>query len=306
MRGAAASFVGRSTLLAYLQIVRLPALFTALADIFLGYLVVHRSFERPFDFAMLLVASGGLYMSGMVFNDIFDRRIDAAERPGRPIPSGRISLTAAIRLGALLMAAGVGAAAVVGTQSLSVALMIVAAIFAYDWLLKSTPLGPIAMGTCRFLNVLLGASTTKNLWSGHHFGIALALGVYIIGVTWFARSEADTDRRSRFQAVTGMLLVNAGVMLLISFVLSTKNLGEPFSVLMLFAVILLVINRRLAAALFDPVGPKIGMAIKTMLLSLPLLDAGLVLFVTQRATYSLAVAALVIPAVLLARRIAVT
>ena len=71
-------------------------------------------------------------------------------------------------------------------------------------------------------------------------------------------------------------------------------------------MILLVINRRLTAALFDPVGPKIGLAIKTMLLSLPLIDAGLVLFVTQRVEYSLAVAALLIPAILLSRRISVT
>ncbi|WP_339909122.1 UbiA family prenyltransferase [Symmachiella dynata] len=298
--------MNRSKLLAYLQIVRLPALFTAMADIFLGYLIVHRSFTSVLDFALLLMASGGLYLSGMVFNDVFDRRIDAQERPGRPIPSGRVPLTNAIGLGGLLMAGGVGAASVVGPSSLTVALMIVAAIFAYDWLLKATPLGPIAMGSCRSLNVILGASTAPSLWRGHHIGIALALGVYIVGVTWFARSEANAGRRSKFQAVTGMLLVNTGVMLLISFVLSTKNLGNPLSVLMLFAVILLVINRRLTAAIFDPVGPKIGLAIKTMLLSLPLIDAALVLFVTQRVEYSLAVAALLIPALLLARRIAVT
>lgn len=306
MNDAAPAAPSPSSLLAYLQLMRLPAVFTAMADIFLGYLLVHRSLQPLFDFVALLAASSCLYLSGMVFNDVFDRRIDAAERPGRPIPSGRVSLMAAMRLGALLMAAGVGAATLAGGASTLVALMIVAAIFAYDWLLKSTPLGPLAMGSCRFLNVMLGASTATTLWAGPHLGVALALGVYIVGVTWFARSEANVGRRSRFQAVTGMVLVNAGMMLLISFLVSTKDLGDPLSVLLLFAVILLVINRRLTAALFDPVPPKIGLAIKTMLLSLPLIDAGLVLFVTQRIEYSLAVAGLLLPAMYLSRRIPVT
>ncbi len=295
-----------SKFLAYLQLVRLPAVFTAMADIFLGYLIVHQSFAPLLHFVVLLLASGCLYLSGMVFNDVFDRKVDAQERPQRPIPSGRISLIAAVRLGALLMGAGVAAASVAGTQSSVVALLIVAAIFAYDWLLKSTPLGPVAMGSCRFLNVMLGASTTQRLWAGNHLGIALALGVYIIGVTWFARSEANVSRRSRFQAITGMVLVNAGMMLLISFVITRQDFGDPLSVLLLFAVILLVINRRLTAALFDPAPAKIGLAIKTMLLSLPLIDAGVVLHVTQRVEYALAVTGLLLPAILLSRRISVT
>ncbi len=153
--------VNTSKLLAYFQLVRFPAVFTAMADIFLGYLIVHRSFEPVFDFVFLLLASSCLYLSGMVFNDVFDRRIDAQERPGRPIPSGRISLSAAIGLGALLMAAGVERRTVVGQQSGLIALLIVVAIFAYDWLLKSTPLSPVAMGSCRFLNVILMAVPRK-------------------------------------------------------------------------------------------------------------------------------------------------
>jgi len=296
----------RSRIFPYLQLMRLSALPTAMADIFLGFLLVHSSFQPALDFGLLLFSSSCLYLSGMLFNDVFDRKIDARERPGRPIPSGRVSLLSAVRLGIMLIAGGVGAAAVVGKSSLIVAVLIVGAIFAYDWLLKSTSMGPIAMGSCRFLNVMLGASTAEELWIAPQLGIALALGVYIIGVTWFARCEANTSRRSRFQAMTGIVFVNVGVMLLASFVATEKGEGDPQSVLILLAVVALIINRRLFDAFFDPLPAKIGMSIKTMLLSLPIIDAGLVLLATGRVEYALAVAALLIPALLLSRWMSVT
>ena len=87
-------------MLPYLQLLRLPTVFTAMADIFLGYILTHRGFEPVDKFLGLLGASCGLYLAGMVFNDVFDRKQDAAERPHRPIPSGRVPLTAALVLGA--------------------------------------------------------------------------------------------------------------------------------------------------------------------------------------------------------------
>ena len=79
-------------LLAYLQLCRFAAVFTALADICMGWLLTQPDFTPERDFALLLISSAGLYLAGMVFNDVFDRRIDARERPNRPIPSGRVPL----------------------------------------------------------------------------------------------------------------------------------------------------------------------------------------------------------------------
>src|SRR5262245_11728078 len=105
------------TFVAYLQLCRFPAVFTALADIFLGWLLTHADLAPGLDFGLLLAASAGLYLSGMVFNDVFDRAVDASERPNRPIPSGRVKLNHAIVFGSLLMLAGVIAAAAVGLPS---------------------------------------------------------------------------------------------------------------------------------------------------------------------------------------------
>ncbi len=75
---------------AILQLLRLPNVFTAVADIVMGYLVTHESAEPWPHFALLIGVSALLYLSGMVLNDYFDRRQDARERPQRPIPSGRV------------------------------------------------------------------------------------------------------------------------------------------------------------------------------------------------------------------------
>jgi len=142
---------------ATLQLVRLPAVFTAMADIFLGFLLTHNKLEPAAVFGLLLVASSCLYLSGMVFNDVFDRRIDAVERPDRPIPSGRVSLPSAIGLGVLLMLAGIAAAAAaeivsdsVQTSSLVIAGGLALCILAYDGFLKRTPLGPVAWAAAAF------------------------------------------------------------------------------------------------------------------------------------------------------------
>ncbi|MFP6701578.1 MAG: UbiA family prenyltransferase, partial [Planctomycetaceae bacterium] len=95
-------------LLTILQLLRLPTVFTALADILLGSLLVgppdpESAATHLNTLILLLVASAGLYLSGMVFNDVFDRHRDLLQRPGRPLPSGRVSLKVAVSLGTLLM-----------------------------------------------------------------------------------------------------------------------------------------------------------------------------------------------------------
>ena len=79
---------------------RFPAVFTAMGDLILGFLLNHeRINEDIHSLTFLLIASSCLYLSGMVLNDVFDREVDARERPKRPIPSGRISVKSAAILG---------------------------------------------------------------------------------------------------------------------------------------------------------------------------------------------------------------
>ena len=74
----------RDKLLAYAQLVRLPNVFTAFADIALGACAAGYLLDRPGlrSLVRLLVSSGCLYLAGMVWNDWFDRNDDAC-RPKR-------------------------------------------------------------------------------------------------------------------------------------------------------------------------------------------------------------------------------
>ena len=80
-----------SRIRAYAQLVRLPNVFTALADICLGALVAGTTDVPRMAFVCVLLASACLYSGGMVWNDFFDVEQDRRERPFRPLPSGRIS-----------------------------------------------------------------------------------------------------------------------------------------------------------------------------------------------------------------------
>ena len=53
-----------------------------------------------------VLAIACFYVGGFVMNDVFDVEIDRIERPGRPLPSGRITMLQAGRAGTLLLAAG--------------------------------------------------------------------------------------------------------------------------------------------------------------------------------------------------------
>jgi hypothetical protein len=320
-------------MLAYLQLLRLPTVFTAMADIILGFVLTHRflygpqsvgepgaierviGWNEPWHFAGLLAASSCLYLAGMVFNDVFDRRQDAAERPGRPIPSGRVSVKAATILGSLLMLAGVVCAAAVSRGSLEVSLLLVVAILGYDSVLKHTPPGPLAMGCCRFLNVMLGASVQTE-WNFAFFAqpqlsAAIGLGLFITGVTLFARTEARTS--NRWQLACAQAIINAGFAVLVWLMISWPN-NSPVQVpLAMLGVVAFTINRRAIEALRDPSAATVQGSIKVMLLSLVIIDSTLVFWFLNTpdgagygATHALATASLVIPAMLLGRVIPMT
>ena len=78
------------------QLVRLPAVFSVIAQITAAFLIagggsghVVASWPR---LALALVAGGTIYWAGMILNDIWDYDEDLRDRPFRPLPSGQISL----------------------------------------------------------------------------------------------------------------------------------------------------------------------------------------------------------------------
>lgn len=189
------SVVRPSRFLAWQQLLRAANVFTAASNVIAGFLIVQGEFAPAGALAMLIGASACLYLSGMVLNDFFDAAVDAAERPERPIPSGRISRHEAGVVGWGLLAAGVAAAWATAwlydrPMTAMIGSLLAIAVVQYDSLLKKTWAGPLAMGWCRMLNVFLGASIAADLsdqpWA---WAFAFAVGAYTVGLTYVARSE---------------------------------------------------------------------------------------------------------------------
>ena len=199
--------------LPYAQLMRIPNVFTAVADIALAALVTGSLPGQFLPFLLLALASGCLYCAGMVWNDYFDFEQDLRERPFRPLPSYRISTGAAFRLGVALFAGGLGFAALAGFRAggwspapLTLAALLVFAVLLYDGWLKRNFLGPLSMGFCRFLNVLLGLTVAADGIPWWGFALALIVGFYITGVTWFARKEARVSKQLELMAASLVML----------------------------------------------------------------------------------------------------
>ncbi|WP_234588919.1 UbiA family prenyltransferase, partial [Micromonospora sp. MH99] len=96
-----------TTLADVAELVRAPAALSVPGDVVAGAAAAGTLGPRT---PALAGASVLLYWAGMAANDWADRELDAVERPERPIPSGRVTPTAALGLAAGLTAAGVGLA----------------------------------------------------------------------------------------------------------------------------------------------------------------------------------------------------
>jgi 4-hydroxybenzoate polyprenyltransferase len=292
------------------QLVRLPNLPTAVADITLAGLATGALQKGRWPaFLLLALASSCLYMAGMAWNDFFDVEQDARERPHRPIPSGQVSRKQAARIGALLLAGGMLFALLAGWvmvlrgeatsawRPVILAGLLTAAILLYDGWLKRTWLGPVAMGSCRFLNVLLGASLSGSLAVLLGWHLALVVGLYIVGVTWFARTEV---RASNQYALLGAAVVMLSALVL-ALPLPVYRPGEtsplfPYLLVGLGFVVGLPVSR----AIVTPTPDRVQAGVKRALMGLILLDA--VLAAGCAGTVGLLILVLMAPSLYLNRR----
>lgn len=310
-----------SKLLSYLRLFRAPNVFTAAADVAMGLVFVNTQVASWIPPACLLGASCLLYTAGMVLNDVFDVEADSRERPHRPIPAGQISLAWARWLGFEFLAVGVilgwcagfaGGLVPLPWRSGAVATSLAACVLCYDGVLKNTFVAPLAMGACRFFNVLLGMSLGAVALEGSpavagfaasHLMVAGGIGLYVAGVTWFARTEAKTSNRGLL--IWGVAVMAAGIGMLGLFP-AIQDTGikyrlEPNYVwpLVLF-MLTFTILRRCVLAIVNPQPERVQAAVKQCILSLIVLDAAVCLLVADW-IWAVAVLALLAPMVLLGK-----
>lgn len=182
----------------YLDLVRAPASLTVLGDALVGALSARGpGGDGAVRAGALAASSVCLYSAGMALNDWADADLDAVERPERPIPSGRISRSRALVVGAGLTAVGVGSAFAAGRSSGLVSLALAGALWAYDLVFKPTAAGPVVMAACRGLDVMMGAA-------GPGWRRALlpagAVAVHTVAVTAVSRGEVEGSTRATGRA----------------------------------------------------------------------------------------------------------
>jgi 4-hydroxybenzoate polyprenyltransferase len=262
---------------------RIPNVFTAVADIAIGGIFAWKSDPEGFGwFAYLLIclSSACLYASGMAWNDFFDVEQDRRERPFRPIPSGRIARRTAAAVAGFLQVVGllfaVSACVLHGVPNwtpAAIAMILVGTILMYDGWLKGTAVGPLAMGACRFLNVLFGLSLVSNEafgWNGRLY-LAGVVGIYITGVTWFARTEAATSSTRALTAASGVMLAALCMVLALPTIAtqSAPSIVFPYLLVALGFWIGIPIEK----AIRKPAPSAVQKAVKRCLIGLVILDA---------------------------------
>jgi 4-hydroxybenzoate polyprenyltransferase len=272
-----------ATLRDYLELMRLPNVFTSMADVAMGFLFV-RELTGATDawlLVVLLASSSLLYLAGVVLNDVFDLELDSHERPDRPLPSGRILPSAARRFGWGLMFVGASlgwaAAFLIGNILPGmIVIILVTGILIYDAGLKFTPIGPVLMGACRMFNVLLGMSAAGTPFTAEHWVVAGAIGLYIAGITWFAKTE--NVRSSRLHLALSTILMMSGIALLSSLPHWSDRINplivvEPQRWWLLMLILGMLIGWRCLRAVIAPSPAQVQAAVAQSILSLIILDA---------------------------------
>jgi len=281
-----------------MRLLRLPNLLTAVADVAAGLALADGPLP-PGRVILLLMAAPCLYGGGVVLNDWFDRRVDATERPGRPLPAGEIAPCTALAAGLLLLGGGVLLGHAAGRIPGLLAACIAVTALAYDaglkrWAVTST----VALGLCRLLDMGLGIAAVP---VGHaDLVLALPLALYVAAVIPLSRAEVSGG--SRRAAVVALAILGASAASAGALVRS--RIFAPLAGVAVAAVVTVAALVTLSP-LVEPTPVRLQDAISRILLGLIPLDAALCLG-GNRPWIALPTLLLLLPARWLARRIPMT
>jgi 4-hydroxybenzoate polyprenyltransferase len=265
-------------LIAYLRLMRLANIVTAISDILAGLAIACFAVDIdwtdiPFIPALLLVLSTiGLYGGGVVLNDVFDAELDKIERPERPIPSGIVSKRAAALFAIGLLFFAIVSAGLVHAPFLSssfcLAFFTAIAAVVYDkWGKHHSLSGPLNMGLCRGLNLLLGMSIFPEILA-QYWIISSVPVVYIAAITMISRGEVHGGKKTTLWAAVVFYFLVIGF--IITAAIHNSNLVYTLLFLLIFAAL---IFPPLQQALREPKGALIGKAVKAGVIGLIAMNA---------------------------------
>lgn len=283
--------------LGILRLLRVGTLFSPAADVTASIAVL----GLPWDAAAgrAVAASVCLYAAGMVWNDIADRRLDAVHRPERPLPSGQVPLPLAIGVGTVLVALGLAV-----SPCLEFHFVIAGLVLAYDFVLKRVDwLGVIGMGTLRGLNLAtaLAVAAEDTITADAALSLriaAICYFVYICAVTVLGIYEDRPNVRPRAVASVQSAPPLAALVGLVA----AQNGLWPAPALALLPVLWFA-RRNARMRQFDQGAIRRSM---TFLLLGTMLYTALLCLAVERWLEAAAIAAAILPARWIARRISLT
>ncbi len=263
-----AAIIERSRVIPYLQLARFPNIFTAVADVLAGYLIVAGFQVRWTALLGLMTASSAIYAAGCVLNDYMDRETDALERPFRPIPSGRISPRRAFSIALILFSLGLFGASLAGPAPFWTALLLVGFVVGYDARAKKRSVeGPLTMGLCRSTNLVLGMSPAFGQGGIHWLFPVITLG-YVFGLTALSRYEVSGGLGFRKWLILALWILTIGA------IIGMNTIGVLRTPSLIYlGILILWTGPMLAYGLFKVSPAHIGRAVKYLILGIPVLDA---------------------------------
>jgi hypothetical protein len=210
---------------------------------------------------------------------------------------------------------------VVGVNSWIISVLISAIVIGYDYELKNTNAGPIAMGLARSLNVILGASPAVYLVLENHsllirvIFISLSSFAYIFSISLLSRKEVELDTNTKEEeqkkimytrrktVAISFLIVFAIIASFVILVFFGIFYTDVFVNLILFLAIIISILFRQVRLSYS--SSSVQTSIKYMVIAIIVFDSAFICGVAGL-YYGMSVLALAFPPVVLSRRLYVT
>ena len=275
----------------YLQLVRLPGIFTAFSNVLIGYFFSFSFNSEVIFLPYLLATSGMLFCSGMIFNDYFDYNRDKKERSFRPLPSGKISKQNALLIGFIFLILANISAFFLGFDSLIISLILSCMILFYNLKLKSISfLGILNLSVIRMLNILLGFSIIGI--SFEFIQYLFPLGIFIVGISILAKNEIKSNLviyKKLNKIITIITITSVSILVITNFQFESLLFLGLFSFLSIYSLFF----------------KKIQNQITFQLLLIILLDSILISFFVPL-QFSILVSLLILPAYVISKKLYLT
>jgi hypothetical protein len=257
----------------YLRLMRPANIVTSVADVLAGIAISGYFYNLNFGttsfypVVLLCLSTMGLYGGGIVFNDVFDAELDKKERPERAIPSGLVTLKEAVFLGTFLLSWGIGFAFSYSNHAGVIAVAIAFFALLYNKVSKHIKfIGPLNMGLCRGLNLLLGISVSVPMLTQFYYLAAVPV-IYIFSITMISQGEVHGGNKRNLY-IGGVLYAIVVLAILYFAISQLQSIATLFLLPFVWMIFTPLIN-----AIKNPVGPNIGKAVKAGVISLILMDA---------------------------------